>query len=59
MQLDAYQASAGGDTTAFRNEATEAMECFGELKGSGTFGSDATSNCNILAGLLSRRTVSR
>ena len=55
----AYQASAGGDTTAFRNEATEAMECFGELKQSGTFGTDATSNCNILAGLLSRRTVSR
>ncbi len=55
----AYQASAGGDTTAFRNEATEAMQCFGELKQSGTFGADATSNCNILAGMLNRRTVSR
>jgi len=55
----AYQASADGDSPTFRAEATEAIGCFEGLRNSGVFGTDATSNCNILAGLLSRRTVSR
>ncbi len=55
----AYQASASGDQTVFRSEATKAMNLFGELRSSGTFGGDATSNYNILAGLLSRRSGSR
>jgi len=48
----AYQASGSGDATTFRSEATQAMTLFGSLRTSATFGADATSNYNILAGLL-------
>jgi len=48
----AYRAVASGDQAALRSEGTRAMDLFGGLRTSSTFGADATSNYNILAGLL-------
>jgi len=48
----AYQASANGDLATSRSEGVQAMNLFGSLRTSTTFGADATSNYNILAGLL-------
>ena len=52
----AYQASATGDQATFRSEGTQAMNLFGSLRTSATFGADASSNYNILAGLLGSST---
>ena len=52
----AYQASVTGDQATFRSEGTQAMNLFADLRTSAIFGADATSNYNILAGLLGSST---
>ena len=52
----AYQASSSGDQATFRTKAAQAMHLFGSLRTSATFGADAKSNYNILAGLLGSST---
>lgn len=48
----AYQANTSGNQVTFRTKAAQAMHLFGSLRTSATFGADAKSNYNILAGLL-------
>ena len=48
----ALQARAAGNDATFRSEASQAMTLFGTLRSSSSFGADATTNYNILAGML-------
>ena len=48
----ALQARASGNDATFRSEASQAMGLFGAIPPSSSFRADATTNYNVLAGLL-------
>jgi|GEM_PF-639053 hypothetical protein len=52
----ALQARAAGNDATFRSEATQAMTLFGSLRASQSFGTDATTNYDILVGMLGSTT---
>ena len=52
----ALQARAADDDATFRSEANQAMALFGSLRASQSFGTDATTNYNILVGMIGSAT---
>lgn len=52
----ALQARAAGDDATFRSEATQAMNLFGSLRASPSFGTDAATNYNILVAMIGSTT---
>jgi hypothetical protein len=52
----ALQARVVGDDATFRSEATQAMNLFGSLRASPSFGTDAATNYNILVAMIGSAT---